>query len=53
MRLVIGRQAPVKRCLARCHFAFQQNGASLRSTVCCCCISFDRLRLKFFAGNSL
>jgi hypothetical protein len=22
MRLVIGRQAPVKRCLARCHFAF-------------------------------
>jgi hypothetical protein len=49
MRLVIGRQAPVKRCLARCRFAFQRNGASLRSTFSCYCISFDRLRLKFFA----
>jgi len=46
MRLVIGRQAPVKRCLARCHFAFQQNGAGLRPPFCCHCISFDNLRLK-------
>jgi len=53
MRLVIGRQAPVKRCLARCHFAFQPNGASLRSTFCCYCISFDELKLKVFAENSV
>jgi len=53
MRLVIGRQAPVKRCLARCHFAFQPNGASLRSTFCCYCISFDDLKLKVFAKNSV
>jgi hypothetical protein len=52
MRLVIGRQAPVKRCLARCHLAFQRNGAGLRPTFCYYCINLDGLRLKFFANNS-
>jgi hypothetical protein len=50
--LVIGRQAPVKRCLARCHFAFQRNGAGLRPTFLLRCISFDGLRLKVFGPNS-
>jgi hypothetical protein len=53
MRLFIGRQAPVKRCLARCHFTFQRNGAGLRPTFCCYCISFDGLKLKVFGPNSL
>jgi hypothetical protein len=49
MRPFIGRQAPVKRCLARCQFASQRNGASLHPTFCCYSISFDELTLKVFA----
>jgi hypothetical protein len=52
-RLIIGRQAPVKRCLARCsRHLFRRSERGLAPDfllLCGYCISFDRLKLKFLA----